>query len=119
MDENYWQKHNHQNPINDFYRFVCQRNLWIKIMKSEVNKEAGIRNADKKQPFFDRQIKEFNSRMVAWIETPHSYSGENYIPNDKENCCYDYGRKNSLPPFYILHSPFETIQKRNQKRRNI
>lgn len=84
-------------------------------MKSKMNKNTRIRNADKKHPFFNRQIKKFNSRMVAWIETPHSYFGKNNIPNNEENCGDDYSRKNCFPSFYIPHPTFETIQKRDEK----
>lgn len=84
-----------------------------------MDEEAGIRNADEKQPFLDRQIKEFNSRMITWIETPDAYFGKNDVPNDKKNSGNYYGRKNSFPPFDILHPVFETVQKRNDERRNI
>jgi hypothetical protein len=81
-------------------------------VKSKVNKDTRIRNTDKKQPFLDRQIKEFYPRMIPWIETPHSYFGKNDIPNNKENCRDDYRRKNSFPAFDILHPVFETVEKR-------
>lgn len=57
--------------------------------------------------------------MIPWIETPDSCFGKNNIPNNEENGSYDYRRKNGFPPFYIPHPAFETVQKRNQKRRNI
>ena len=60
-------------------------------MKSKVNKDTRIRNADEKQPFFDRQIKEFNSRMVTWIETPNTYFGKNDIPNNEDKSRNQYG----------------------------
>ena len=76
-----------------------------------MNKNTGVGNADEKQPFLDWQIKKFNTGMVTRIETPNSHFGKNDIPNYKENCRQDYGRKNSFPPFDILHPVFETIQK--------
>lgn len=88
-------------------------------MKSKVNKETRIGNTNKKKPFLNRQIKEFNPGMVSWVETPNAYFCKEYIPNNEENCCDDYRRKNGFPSFYIPHSAFETIQKRNQKRRDI
>ena len=119
MKKNCRQKHCHQNPINDFHRFVRQRNIRIEIVKSKMNEDTRIRNADEKQPFFDGQIKEFNTRMVPRIETPHSYFGKNNIPNNEENCRNNYRRKNCFPAFDILHPVFETVEKRDQKGCNI
>lgn len=96
-----------------------QKNLWIKIMKSKVNKDTRIRNTDEKQPFLDRQIKEFNTGMIPWIKTPHPYFGKNDIPNNKEKCSNNYRRKNSFPAFDIFHPAFETVEKWNKKRCNI
>ena len=84
-----------------------------------MNKEAGIRNTDKKKPFFDRQIKEFNSGMVSRIEAPNSHFGKNNIPNYKKNSHYHYSGKNSFPSFDIPHPLFKTIKKWNQKGRDI
>ena len=78
-------------------------------------KNAGIRNADKKQPFFDGQIKKFDSGMITGIKTPNTHFGKDNIPNNIENCRQDYRRKNCFPSFDVLHPVFETIQKRNQK----
>ena len=80
-----------------------------------MDKKARIRNADKKQPFLDRQIKEFYPRMITRIKTPHSHFRENNIPNNEENSRNQDGQKNSFPSFYILHSVFKTIQKGNDK----
>jgi hypothetical protein len=74
-----------------------------------MNEDTGIGNADEKQPFFNGQIKKFNSGVISGIETPNSYFGKNNIPDYKENGGKDYRRKNSFPTFYILHSVFETI----------
>jgi hypothetical protein len=88
-------------------------------MKSKMYKDAGIRNAYKKKPFFDGQVEKFNSGMITRIETPNTNFGENYIPDNKENGRQDYGRKNSFPPFDIPHPAFKTIEKRDEKGRNI
>jgi hypothetical protein len=82
-------------------------------VKSEVNKNTCVRNADEKQPFLDGQIEKFDSGMVTGIETPNPHFSKNNIPNYKENCGQDYGRKNRFPSFDILHPVFETIQKGN------
>jgi len=84
-----------------------------------MNKDAGIWNAYKKKPFFNRQMKEFNSRMITGIETPNTNFSEDNIPNNEENCRQNDGRKNSFPSFYILHPVFETVQKWNQKGGNV
>lgn len=76
-----------------------------------MNKNTGVRYADEKQPLLYWQIKKFNSRMIARIETPNTHFGKDNIPNYEENCGYNYSRKNSFPTFYILHPVFETIQK--------
>ena len=75
-------------------------------MKSKVNKETRIRNTNKKQPFFNRQIKEFNSRMVTRIKTPHSYFSKNNIPNDEENGRNNIAEKTAFHRFiyFILLS---------------
>ena len=78
-------------------------------MKGIVNEDTGIGNADEKQPFFNGQIKKFDTGMVSGIETPNTHFGENYIPDNKENGRENYGRKNGFPSFYILHPAFETI----------
>jgi hypothetical protein len=80
-------------------------------MKSKMNKNTGVRNADEKQPLLYGQIKKFNSGMVARIKTPNTHFGKDNIPNYKENCRQNYGRKNSFPSFDILHPVFKTIQK--------
>ena len=80
-----------------------------------MNKKAGIRNAYKKQPFLDRQVKKFDSGMVSRIETPNANFGKDNIPNNKENCCCYNCRENSFPSFYIFHPVFKTVQKRYQK----
>jgi len=84
-------------------------------MKSKVDKKARIRNANKKQPFFNWQIKEFYPRMIPWIETPHAHFRENNIPNNEENSRNQDGRKNSFPAFDVLHPTFKTVQKRNNE----
>lgn len=84
-------------------------------MKGKMNEDTRIRNADKKQPFFDRQIKEFNSGMITRIKMPNTYFRENDIPNNEENSRNQDGRKNSFPSFDVLHSAFETVQKRNDE----
>lgn len=50
-----------------------------------MNKNTGVGNADKKQPFLDGQIKKFNTGMVPRIETPNTHFSKNNIPNNKEN----------------------------------
>jgi hypothetical protein len=88
-------------------------------VKGKVYKNTRVRNADKKQPFFNGQIKKFNTGMVAGIETPNTNFRKNNIPDNKENGRQDYCRKNSFPTFYILHPAFETVQKWNQEGCNI
>jgi hypothetical protein len=84
-------------------------------MKSKMNKNTGVRYADKKQPLLYWQIKKFNSRMIARIETPNPHFGKDNIPHNKENCSNYNGGKNCFPPFYVFHPFFETIKKRNKK----
>lgn len=88
-------------------------------MKGKMDKNTGVRNTYKKEPFFDGQVKKFDSGMVSWIETPNTHFGKNNIPNNKENCRQNYGQKNGFPSFYVLHPVFETIQKWNKKGSNI
>ena len=41
-----------------------------------MNKNTGVRYADEKQPLLYWQIKKFNSRMIARIETPNTHFGK-------------------------------------------
>ena len=52
--------------------------------------------------------------MVPRIEMPNTHFRENNIPDNIKNRCDDYSRKYSFPSFYISHSVFETIYKRNE-----
>lgn len=60
-------------------------------MKGKMDKNTGIRNAYKKQPFFNGQVEKFDSGMIPWIKTPNANFGKNNIPNYKENCRYNDG----------------------------
>ena len=72
------------NPGNKVLMF--QMEFLSKINpETEIGKEASIRDADEKEKFFNREMKNVMAKKVSRVESPNPDLGKIAIPNDEWN----------------------------------
>ena len=82
-----------QNGPRDL-RFVFELEFVSKIdSETEVSKKTSVRNADKKENFFNWKIKKIAADQILGCETPDPNLGKITIPYDKRDC----GKQNCGP----------------------
>ena len=85
-----------------------------------MNKIAGIRNEQKKHPFFYRKLKPVDTDKIFFIKTPHIFVGKINIPQNEKQPGNNNGQKIRFPKTDKMHpTPFETEKERHCKTCNI
>ncbi len=81
-----------------------------------MNKIAGIRNEQKKHPFFYRKLKPVDTDKIFFIKTPNILVGEINIPQNEKQPGNDDGQKIRFPETDEVHPPpFKTEKERHCK----
>jgi len=80
-----------------------------------VCKNAGIGNADKKQPLLQRKVYNVNACQIHRVESPKTLFSKNDVPGDKkqhhDDDCWEY----VFPLSIKFQFGMKTIQKWNGK----
>ena len=84
-----------------------------------VNKNTSIRNTDKEQAFFERQVEEIDAEDVIGIEAPHPFGRLEYIPRNKDEHHHKNRWKQGFPSFVKGHPFVEAQCQRTQQRKQI
>jgi hypothetical protein len=79
-----------------------------------IDKYAGERHKDKKQPFFERKMGDKPPNDILFIEPPNIITGKNNIPYDENNKHWKDRREEGFPTGIKMHSFVKTEDERGE-----